>query len=114
MPSNIATSNSDYRLVRCTKTKPKPEPTGCELDTYSGNRNSTKPWNPGTRAIPLDANNTLTDSGGDYWVCSLSVSGNAKLIMAASAQARFFFDTPENCGLSSGAAQIALTGNSRI
>ncbi len=114
MPSNIATSNSDYRLVRCTKTKPKPEPTGCELDTYSGNRNSTKPWNPGTRAITLDANNTLTVSGGDYWVCSLSVSGNAQLIMAASAQVRFFFDTPENCGLSSGAAQISLTGNSRI
>ena len=114
MPSNIETINSDYRLVKCTKTKPTPEPTGCELDTYSGNRNSTKPWNAATRAIALDANNTLTVSGGDYWICSLSVSGNAQLIMAASAQVRFFFDTPENCGLSSGSAQISLTGNSRI
>jgi hypothetical protein len=119
MPSNIATSNSDYRLVKCTKTKPTPEPTGCELDVYSvekgnANRTATKPWNPSTRAITLEANSTLTVSGGDYWICSLSVSGNAQLIMAASAQVRFFFDTPENCGLSSGSAQISLTGNSRI
>jgi hypothetical protein len=115
MPSNISTSNSNYRLVKCTTTKPVSEPTGCELDTYSGGkRSSTKPWNPTTRAITLDANTTLTVSGGDYWICSLSISGNAQLIMAASAQVRFFFDTPENCNLSSGAAQISLTGNSRI
>jgi hypothetical protein len=115
MPSTIATSNSDYRLVKCTSTKPTPTPTGCELDTYSGGkRSSTQPWDPTTRAINLDANTTLTVSGGDYWICSLSVSGNAQLIMSASAQVRFFFDTPEHCGLSSGANQISLTGNSRI
>lgn len=114
MPSNIATSNSNYRLERCTKTKPTKEPTGCELDTYTGNRNSTKPWGPAKRAIEVNANDTLTVSGGDYWICSLSVSGNGQVIMSASAQVRFFFDTPENCGLSSGTAQISLTGNTRI
>lgn len=114
MPSDIATVNSDYRLVKCTKTKPTKEPTGCESDSFSGNRNSTKPWNPATRSITVDANDTLTVSGGDYWVCSINLSGNAQLIMAASAQVRFFFDTPEHCGLSSGAAQISLTGNGRV
>jgi hypothetical protein len=119
MPSNLATVNSNYRLYQCTKTKPTKEPTGCELDTYSvekGNasRTATKPWNPSTRAISLEANSTLTVSGGDYWICSLSVSGNAQLIMAASAQVRFFFDTPEHCGQAAGTAQISLTGNSRI
>jgi hypothetical protein len=114
MPSNIATSNSNYRLAKCTKTKPTKEPTGCELDTYTGNRNSTKPWDPTKRAIEVNANDTLTVSGGDYWVCSLSVSGNGQVIMSASAQVRFFFDTPEHCGLSSGTAQISLTGNTRI
>jgi hypothetical protein len=115
MPSDIATNNSNYRLVKCTSTKPTPTPTGCELDTYSGGkRSSTKPWNAETRAITLEANTTLTVSGGDYWICSLSVSGNAQLIMAASAQVRFFFDTPENCNVSSGGSQISLTGNSRI
>lgn len=114
MPSDISTVNSDYRLVQCTKTKPTKEPTGCESDSFSGNRNSTTPWNPTTRAISVAANDTLTVSGGDYWICSLNLSGNAQLIMAASAQVRFFFDTPEHCGLSAGAAQISLTGNSSV
>jgi len=114
MPSNITTSNSNYRLAQCTKTKPTKEPVGCELDTYTGNRSSTKPWDPVKRAIEVNANDTLTVSGGDYWICSVSVSGNGQLIMSASAQVRFFFDTPENCGLSSGTAQISLTGNARI
>ncbi|HEY2334584.1 MAG TPA: hypothetical protein VGH58_06230 [Solirubrobacterales bacterium] len=114
MPSNISTSNSDYRLVKCAKTNPTREPTGCELDAYSGNRNTTKPWNASTRSITLDANDTLTVSGGDYWVCSISLSGNSQLIMASGVQVRFFFDTPENCNLSSGAAQISLSGNTRI
>ena len=37
MPSDIATNNSNYRLVRCTSTKPTKTPTGCESDTYSKN-----------------------------------------------------------------------------
>jgi hypothetical protein len=114
MPSNIATTNSNYRLAECTKTKPTKEPAGCELDTYTGTRNSTKPWDPTKRAIEVNANDTLTVSGGDYWICSVSISGNGQLIMSASAQVRFFFDTPEHCGLSTGTAQISLTGNTRI
>jgi len=114
MPSDIATNNSNYRLVKCTKTKPTKEPTGCELDTYTGTRNSTKPWDATARAISLSGNSTLTLSGGDYWVCSLSLSGNSQLIAAAGSDVRLFFDTPENCGLSSGTAQIAMSGNNRI
>jgi hypothetical protein len=114
MPSSIATSNSNYRLVQCTKTKPTPEPTGCELDTFSGKRDTTTPWNPTTRAISVAANDTLTVSGGDYWICSINLAGNSQLIMSSSAQVRFFFDTPEHCGLSAGSNQISLTGNSRI
>lgn len=115
MPSNIATSNSNYRLVKCTKTKPVAEPTGCELDTYGpGSRTSTTPWNPTTRKIDLGGNSTLTVTGGDYWICQLEMTGNTQLIIGANAKVRFFFDTPEHCGLSSGATQIQLTGNTRI
>lgn len=114
MPSDIATNNSNYRLVKCTKTKPTKEPTGCESDFYTGVRNSTKPWNATTRAITLDANDTLTLSGGDYWVCSLSLAGNSQFIMAAGATVRLFFDTPEHCGLAAGTAQISMQGNTRI
>jgi hypothetical protein len=114
MPSNIATVNSNYRLYMCTKTTPTKEPTGCESDSFSGKRKSTKPWDPTTRSISVEGNDTLTVSGGDYWVCSIAIAGNAQLIMAASSQVRFFFDTPEHCGLSSGATQISITGNSRV
>jgi hypothetical protein len=114
MPSDIATNNSDYRLERCTQTKPTKAPEGCELDVYSGKRNSTKPWDPSTRTITVAANDTLTVSGGDYWVCQINLSGNSQLIMASGVQVRFFFDTPENCGYSGGTNQISLTGNTRI
>ena len=65
------------------------------------------------RGITVTSNDTLTVSGGDYF-CSISLSGNSQLIMGASAQVRFFFDTPEHCGLSAGATQLSFTGNTRI
>lgn len=112
IPSNIATSNSDYRLVKCTKTTEPKSPTGCQSDTYSGGTwTNTTPWNPSTRAISASGNTTLTIGGGDYWICSITLSGNSQLIMAAGAHARFFFDTPEHCGTSN---QISMSGNNKI
>jgi hypothetical protein len=87
-------------------------PAECQKDTLSGgNWKSTSPFNPSTRAISLSGNETLTVGGGDYWICSLSFSGNSKLIMASGAHVRFFFDTPEHCGTS---LQISMTGNNEI
>jgi hypothetical protein len=114
MPSDIATNNSDYRLVACTKTHPTQEPAGCELDSFTGHRKSTYPWYAGKRAISIGGNDVLTVNGGDYWVCSLELGGTSQLIMGASARVRFFFDTPEHCGLSPGATQLSLGGNTRI
>lgn len=113
MPPTIATNNSDYRLVKCTKESPVKEPSGCQSDTYSGGSwTATNPWNPETRAISASGNTTLTLGGGDYWVCSLTLSGNSHLIMAAGAIVRLFFDTPEHCNLSG--SQISLSGNTNI
>jgi hypothetical protein len=114
MPSDIATNNSDNRLGACTKTKPVREPTNCELDSYTGTRSLTEPWNSKTRAVTLNSKSTLTVSGSDYWVCSLTLGGNSQLIMGVTAQVRFFFDTPEHCGLPAGATQLSFTGNTRI
>lgn len=114
MPSNIATVNSNYRLVQCTKTKPVAEPTGCQSDTYSGKWSSTVPWNSSTRTISTSNNSTLTLGGGDYFVCKLELSNNSHLIMAAGATVRVFFDTPENCKLSNGAKQIDISNNADI
>ena len=114
MPTNIATSNSNYRLVQCTKTKPSKTPTGCESDSYTGKWSSTVPWNASTRTISTSNNSTLTLSGGDYFACKLELSNNSHLIMAAGSTVRVFFDTPENCNLKSGAKQIDISNNATI
>jgi hypothetical protein len=109
MPSDIATNNSNYRLVKCVSTN---NPVGCQSDTYAGGKwNSTTPWNPTTRAISASGNTTLTFGGGNYWICSISLSGNSQIIMADGAHVRFFFDTPENCN---NTTQINMTGNNSI
>ena len=107
MPSNIATSNSNARITTCSKGLP----VGCQLDTYNGDWSKHPPFNPSTRSINLASNMTLTIGGGDYWLCSISLSGNDRLIMAQGAHVRFFFDTPEHCGTSS---QISMSGNNEI
>jgi hypothetical protein len=107
MPSNIATKNSNARITTCNKGLP----VGCQLDTYNGDWSKHPPFNPSTRSIDLASNMTLTIGGGDYWLCSISLSGNDRLIMAQGAHVRFFFDTPEHCGTSS---QINMSGNNEI
>jgi hypothetical protein len=115
MPTDIATNNSDYRLVKCTS----PDvPVGCQSDSYVANGNkgytSTVPWNPTTRTISTEENSTLTLTGGDYFICNLVLSNNSHLIMGAKANVRIFFDTPENCGLKAGAEQLSLSNNTDI
>jgi hypothetical protein len=119
MPTDIATNNSNYRLVKCTKTSPVKEPTGCQTDTYSVNGKkepwtSTVPWNATTRTISTANNGTVTLGGGDYFICKLLLSNNSHLIMADGATVRIFFDTPENCGLTAGSKQIDVSNNSDI
>lgn len=108
IPTNIATSNSNSRITACTKTN---VPVDCQKDAYTGNWKSKPPFNASTRAITLSSNDTLTVGGGDYWVCSISMSGNSQLIMATGSRVRFFFDTPEKCGTGT---QLSLSGNNRI
>jgi hypothetical protein len=109
MPTNIATVNSNARITTCTKTN---VPLNCQKDAYTGNWKSKPPFSPTTRAISLSSNDTLTVGGGDYWICSISFSGNSQLIMAEGARVRFFFDKPENCGYNGN--QLNLSGNNRI
>ena len=112
MPSNIAspTYNSNARITTCSKGLP----VGCQTDGYTGNWKSKPPFNPSTRTITLEGNSALTVTGGDYWICALKFKGSSELIMGAGATVRFFFDTPENCGLPSGSTQIDLGGSNRI
>jgi hypothetical protein len=105
IPANIATVNSNYRLVTCTKTK---VPTGCQEDTYTGGWSTNSPWNPTTRTLTTSNKSTITLSGGDYFICKMVLGNNSHFVMGSGATVRIFFDTPENCGLSSVAKQIDL------
>ena len=98
MPTNIATENSNYRMIKCTSESPSKVPTGCQSDSYTKSWGTTTPWNATTRTIEPAQNSSLTLTGGDYFICRLILGNNAHLIMGATATVRIFFDTPENCG----------------
>lgn len=102
MPETIATSNSNRRLVLCTKTTAPKEPSECQSDSYSKSWGEKVPWNAKTRTIEPAQNSTLTLTGGDYFICRLVLSNNSHLIMGTGANVRIFFDTPENCGAKAG------------
>lgn len=114
MPEDIATNNSNARLEKCSVlTEPK-SPAECQSDSYSKSWKSTVPWNPTTRTIEPAQNSSLTLTGGDYLICRLVLGNNSHLIMGEHATVRIFFDTPENCGIKSGEAQIKVENNADI
>jgi hypothetical protein len=51
--------------------------------------------------------------GFDYWVCGLFINAG-KIIMPVDSNVRIFIDTPEHCGLKSGATQVEIKGNANI
>lgn len=73
-------------------------------------------WNASTRTLTMASNVTLTLGASDlpYSFCRLKLEGNSALIIGQGAKVRIFFDTPENCGLAAGTAQLEMLGNSKI
>ncbi|HEY5709764.1 MAG TPA: hypothetical protein VIS51_10240, partial [Solirubrobacterales bacterium] len=106
-PADIATNNSNCRLA-LTCIDPS------QVDTYTKNRTSTKPWSTTARKIEVASNAKLTMGGAaPYFVCGLFIN-NGEVIMAAGANVQIFVDTPENCGLSPGTTQVEITGTANI
>ncbi len=104
-PANIATENANCMLSqKCTS-----GPYVGKVDTYT----KQNPWTASTRVIDVGSNGTLTMNGNDYFVCQLKV-GPGTLYMSAQAHVRIFIDTPQNCGLASGANQVDISGNANI
>lgn len=95
---DLATDNSNSRFFG--------------LDIRSGPTDVT--WNSTTRVLSMSSNGTLTIGGQNYFICRLVMASNSRLYMADGAQARIYFDTPENCGLSAGAAQLSMSSNTEI
>jgi hypothetical protein len=77
------------------------------LDPMTGNVS----WDPAARTLSMSGNSTVTLGGTDYSFCRLDAQGGSRLIMAAGAHVRIFFDSPESCGLSSPATQVDVTGS---
>jgi hypothetical protein len=57
---------------------------------------------------------TVTLNGGNYSLCKLSLDQGTSLYVANGAKVTFYFDTPENCGYTSGTTQLNLSQNSSI
>jgi hypothetical protein len=120
MPEGLASSwGDDKRLVKCTTlTATTRTPESCQSDSYSKSWGTTTPWNGNAatnpRTIEPAQNSTLTLTGGDYFICRLYLGNNSHLIMGDGATVRIFFDTPENCGMKPGEAQIMVENNADI
>jgi hypothetical protein len=93
------------------------------LDPVSGQRNLVC-WNrklaDGSgggcigRGLDLNSNSSVTLGGSRYSFCQLTMSSNANLYIQAGHNVTIYFDSPESCGLSSGAEQLRMNSNTRI
>jgi hypothetical protein len=107
-PANIATENDDCRLAQnCTGKK------AGKVDTYSKKASKTDPWDSGHLSVNVGSQATLTMGGENYWVCELNI-GAGKLYMPVGSHIQIFVDTPEHCGLKSGATQVNIGANANI
>jgi hypothetical protein len=92
-------------------------------DLVSGNK-SDACWNGktaegktgscGARELKVEHNSSLTLGGSVYSFCKLTLLSNSALYITAGASVTIYFDSPENCGYSSGVKQLDLQSNSRV
>jgi Tfp pilus assembly protein PilX len=94
------------------------------LDPASGNKASAC-WSGknangsngscGTRHLAVGTNSTVTLGGlKPYSFCKLTMDSNSSLLVQAGQPVAIYFDSPENCGYSSGVPQLDMDSNTRI
>jgi hypothetical protein len=71
-------------------------------------------WNSSTRTLSMGSNSSLTLGGVNYSFCKLQMASNTTIYIAAGANVRVYFDSPESCNQSSGTVQMDLSSNSQI
>ena len=71
-------------------------------------------WSSSTRTLSLDAGGSVTLGGNNYSFCRLQMNSNSTIYIAAGAEVRIYFDTPEACNQSSGVTQLQMDSNTRI
>jgi len=102
-------SNDDVRLANAVAGS------GTPADLISGNRADVT-WNAATRQLTVNHNSALTLTGTKYSFCSVTLLQNSAIYVATGLPSgvKMYFDSPESCGLSSGATQLNLGSNTRI
>lgn len=68
----------------------------------------------GARELVVEHNSSVTLGGSVYSFCKLKLLSNSNLFIEEGANVTIYFDSPENCGQSSGVTQLDLRSNSRI
>jgi len=81
---------------------------------WNGKRADGKTGSCGTRELKVEHNSSLTLGGSVYSFCKLTLESNTALYVQAGSSVTIYFDSPENCGYSSGVTQLSLQSNSRI
>lgn len=71
-------------------------------------------WNPATRTLQLNSNSTYTIPEGTYSFCRILLSSNTRIYVEKGDEVTIFFDSPENCNLGSGTAQLTFNSNSAV
>lgn len=71
-------------------------------------------WDPASRTLQLGSNKSYVIPAGVYSFCRISLSSNSRIYVERGDEVTIFFDTPENCGLASGAVQLTFNSNSMI
>lgn len=81
---------------------------------WDGTRADGKAGSCGERELVVEHNSSVTLGGSVYSFCKLTLLSNSNLFIEEGTNATIYFDSPENCGQSSGVTQLDLRSNSRI
>lgn len=105
-PGNSATVNDNGRIVNGMR-----RPLVSPYDEVSSGSSLT--YDPATRALRSSGGATLTLGGGVYNFCSVAISGNFKLAVAAGAKVSIYVDSPENpdSGCPAASGGFSVSGN---
>jgi hypothetical protein len=107
---DAATSNDNYRLFAADRISGEKKNVCWNGKDANGKASSACKG----RELRIDSNTSLTLGGKIYSFCKLTLRSNTALYIESGANTTIYFDSPENCGQSSGVYQLDLDSNSRI
>jgi hypothetical protein len=102
LPANIATSNSNSRLV-------SQDPVGPNV-WQRGNIS----WNSSNRSLTVSYDQLTLEGTLPYFLCKLTLAGGSKLLAGSGKSIRIFFDAPQNCPGLNGGSQLQIANGAYV